>query len=132
MSFWKIGEKRHYPNKPIKCQFCDGDMVLRWSKIFAHCDYLHEVMRRKDAGQSVEEVVEALDNLPTAYSYANDMEYKCKDCGAVQIFGVAISHEQFKKFRDANGGSYMFIDLEEWNEDEKIAQQLKDLGYFGG
>ena len=132
MSFWRLGEKRRFPNKPLKCHYCGGDMVMRWSRIFYHADYLHEAMRRKDAGQDVEEFMEMMDQIPSAYSYADDMEWKCKDCGCCQMFGVAITLEQYKKLHEARGYSNRFIPIEEWNEDEKIAQQYKDLGYFGG
>jgi len=132
MKFWRLGEKRHYPNNPISCRYCGGEMVLRWSKIFSHADYLHEAMRRKDAGESVEEFMEIMDTIPSAYSYADDMEWKCKDCGCCQMFGVAITLEQFKKLRESRGYAQTYIPIEEWNDDKKIKKQLTDLGYFGG
>lgn len=132
MSFWKLEKNGHKPNKPIICRCCSGTMVLRWSKIFAHADYLHEAMRRRDAGEGVNEFLEMIDKFPAAYSYAEDMEWKCPDCGGVQIFGVAISLEQFKALRESRGYSFTYIPIEQWNDNAKIKKQLEDLGYFGG
>lgn len=132
MKFWRLEEKRHFPNKPINCNFCGSEMLLRWSKIFSHCDYLHEAMRRKDAGEDVEEFMKMMDEIPSAYSYADDMQWKCPECGSTQLFGVAISLEQFKNLRKARGYGNMYIPIQEWNDDIKIKQQLKALGYWGG
>ena len=132
MSFWKLEKDGHKPEKPLVCRHCNGEMVKRWGKIFAHADYLHEAMRRKDAGEDIDEFLELIDKFPAMYSYAEDMEWKCPDCGYCDIFGVAISLEQYKSIREQHGGSQMYIPIQEWGDNAKIKQQLEDLGYFGG
>jgi hypothetical protein len=89
-------------------------------------------MRRRDAGLDIDEFLEMIDKFPAAYSYAEDMEWKCPDCGSIQIFGVAISRKQFEAIREARDYTSTLIPIEEWNDNAKIRKQMEDLGYFGG
>ena len=129
---WISDGKRHKPNDDwLKCQFCGTPMVLRWSTLRQHMDVWTELLRREEEDSSkIDELKEIVDSLPSCFQYVDDMQWKCPECDCCQLFGVAITREEFLKMKEARNGSGTYMPLEEWFEDELISNRLKALGYF--
>jgi len=63
----------------------------------------------------------------------NVVGYKCPTCALVRRWNVAIRPSEFDSLLAIRGGNDVYYPpIEEWTEDDRIAQQLEALGYFGG
>lgn len=104
----------HKPKFEIKCRFCGGDMIVRYSKVFSDRDPLYGV------------------SGPT-----HQIAMKCPACAWVCRFNVRDDPEYLEVVINAREGKSLYVPpSEDWldsdSDDEKIARQLAALGYIGG
>ena len=129
---WIRDGKIHKPvGDWLRCQFCNTPMVLRWSTVRQHMDVWTELLRREEEDKSkVEELKKIVDSLPSCFQYVDDMQWKCPGCDCCQLFGVAITRDEYLSMKKARNDSGTYMPLEEWFKDKLIANRLKALGYF--
>jgi hypothetical protein len=66
-------------------------------------------------------------------AFHNDMHYKCAKsygCDQVKTFGVPIDKECHNALMIRRKGQARIQPREDWDKDEDIKQQLKDMGYI--
>lgn len=66
-------------------------------------------------------------------AFHNDMHYKCAHstgCDVVKVFGVPIDEEYYYALMHRRDGKQRIQPREDWDKDEDIKQQLKDMGYI--
>ena len=105
---WERAERvGHRPKFDISCPFCKVGMVVRYSYAFP-------------AGEPIYGMFE-----PT-----NQIAYKCHACGYHQRFNIPDTKEYIQSLYDERGKSH-YSPVSDWEENEKIKEQLEALGYWG-
>ena len=127
---WIRNGKRHDTKEPLTCKFCGDEMILRWSTIRNHDDVIQEIMRSNDRGDEVKALMEIWTNMPSMYSYVDDMQWKCPTCHKCELFGHPISRKEYDEMRAARGGSTTYVPLADWYADEIIKDRLRKPCYF--
>ena len=130
MITWVRNGKKHDTKEPMECKFCGDTMKLRWSTLRGHDDIIQEIMRTNDRGQAVNHLMEIWTNMPSMFSYVDDMQWKCPTCHCCQLFGAPITRAIYDEMREARGGSTIYTPIDEWYEDEVVKDRLKQLGYW--
>jgi len=99
------------PKFDMKCPMCRNKMVLR-----------NSLLEHETKGGS---------NFDTTLLY-NHAKYKCIRCGFIAPFDVVFENDYWVEVLTARDNQRLYVPpLEEWaSEDEQVAEQLKNMGYF--
>ena len=99
---WEISENGIKPKRQLKCPIC-GDKLI-----------LHDFSVNYNSFNKI---------------YHADVHMKCVNCSFFATFGIPLSKEQFEMLRKSKL-SGRILKEEVMNEDERIAERLKKLGYW--
>jgi len=102
-------ESCHLPLFDIKCRYCGGRMIMRFSDL-------------------------DLRDVNKTGVYINYVCYKCPDCAWIARFDIQDTYEYLLGiFKMRQGTAHFVPDSSEWERDDtEVKRQLQALGYMGG
>jgi len=90
------------PEEQVTCPFCHESMLLERCTVGPH---------------------------GILNAFVDTHVYKCPQCSYTAFFQFAVSPTRAQQLAEKRGTA-MRLNTEEWEADERIAEKLKELGYF--